>query len=154
MDFENGINDWTKTGTAFNNQPTYGDNPTHRNRGQPAQQEGHWWIGGYENRPGPSYPAGKTQGDGPTGTLTSPVFRISGKTLTFLIGGGCDITTVRLELLISGQVMKKETGKCNESMERRYWDVRHFHGKVAQIRLVDQSSGGWGHINFDDLSCV
>ena len=32
FDFEGRISDWVKTGTAFNNQPTYGDNPTARNR--------------------------------------------------------------------------------------------------------------------------
>ena len=36
-------------------------------------------------------------------------------------------------------------------MERVTWDVMEFHGQKAQIKLVDNSSGGWGHINFDDL---
>ncbi|XP_031560698.1 sushi, von Willebrand factor type A, EGF and pentraxin domain-containing protein 1-like [Actinia tenebrosa] len=156
MDFENSIDHWTKTGTAFNNQPTYGDNPRFRNR-ESAQQQGNWWIGGAENRPSPSHPAGQIQGDGPTGTLTSPTFQITGKSLSFLIGGGCDVTKVRVELLIDGLVVKRETGRCFESMERRCWDVSEYQGKVAQVRLVDQSTGSWGHINFDDLrgdSCI
>ena len=86
FDFEHGISDWTKTGTAFENQPTYGDNPTARGRGQPANLKGDWWIGGYENRQSPSSPAGEIQGDGPQGTLTSPTFRIMGGKLSFLIG--------------------------------------------------------------------
>ena len=36
-------------------------------------------------------------------------------------------------------------------MERVTWDVMEFYGQMAQIRLVDNSSGAWGHINFDDL---
>lgn len=105
FDFENGIDGWTRTGTAFNNQPTYGDNPTARNR-EPANQQGNWWIGGYENRPSEATPVGQTQGDNPQGILTSPHFNITGKTISFLIGGGCDINTIRAELLMGSQVVR------------------------------------------------
>ena len=91
FDFETGLSGWKRTGTAFNNQPTYGDNPTARNRGQPANQQGDWWIGGYENRPSKAATPGAVQGDGPQGTLASPFFKIVGKRISFLIGGGCDI---------------------------------------------------------------
>lgn len=47
FDFEDGIGGWEKTGTAFDNQPTFGDNPTARDR-EPAKQQGDWWIGGTE----------------------------------------------------------------------------------------------------------
>ena len=43
------------------------------------------------------------------------------------------------------------TGKCTETMERVTWDVMEFRGQKAQIKLVDDSSGAWGHINFDNL---
>ena len=104
FDFEDGIDGWNTTGTVFNNQPTYGDNPTARNRGQPANQQGDWWIGGAENRPSKSVTAGQTQGDGPQGTLTSPSFKIIGQTISFLIGGGCDVNVVRAELIVGNQV--------------------------------------------------
>ena len=88
----------------FDNQPTYGDNPTARNRGQPAKQQGDYWVGGYEDRPTPDDTPGKIQGDGPTGTLTSPFFEITGKYNTFLIGGGCDANLARADLIIDGVV--------------------------------------------------
>ena len=88
----------------FNNQPTYGDNPTARHRGQPSEHQGHYWIGGFENRPSPDAPGGAIQGDGPRGTLTSPVFKIKGRYISFLIGGGCDHNVVRAELVINGRV--------------------------------------------------
>ena len=104
FDFETGLHGWKKTGTAFNNQPTYGDNPTARNRGQPAKQQGEWWIGGAENRPSKAATPGALQGDGPQGTLVSPFFKIVGKQISFKIGGGCDIKTVRAELIVDHQV--------------------------------------------------
>lgn len=104
FDFEDGIDGWKRTGTAFDNQPTYGDNPSARNR-ESAQQQGDWWIGGYENRPSKDKPAGRVQGDGPQGTLTSPPFIIRGKNISFLIGGGCALNVVRAELLVDNQVI-------------------------------------------------
>lgn len=149
-DFESGnLNGWHKAGTAFSDQPTYGDNPTARNRGQASNHQGHYWIGGYEYRPSPNHKAGAIQGDGPKGTLTSTPFPIRKNTIRFLIGGGCDMDSVRAELLINGDMVRQSTGKCNETMAENSWDVSAFKGQHARIRLVDNASGGWGHINFD-----
>ena len=151
-DFETGdLRGWHATGTAFNNQPTYGDNPTARHRGQPSRHQGNYWIGGYENRHTQSDPAGRIQGEAPQGTLTSEPFTITSKLVSFLIGGGCDIKTERIELVVDGHVAHRATGKCTETMERVKWDLREFRNRTAQLRLVDSSSGGWGHINFDDV---
>ncbi|MCX5819404.1 MAG: hypothetical protein NT047_05785 [Deltaproteobacteria bacterium] len=151
-DFETGdLRGWVKTGDAFNFQPTYGDNPTARNRGQASKHQGQYWIGGYEKRMRASDPAGQVQGDGPQGTLTSDTFTISRPSMNFLLGGGCDINAERVELLIDGQVVFKATGKCTETMERMSWDVSQYQGRSAEVRLIDASGGGWGHINFDDV---
>lgn len=88
----------------FSNQPTFGDNPTARNRGQPSKHQGDWWIGGFENRPSKEAHAGDIQGDVPTGRLTSPRFRIIGRKISFLIGGGCDVNLIRVELLVNVEV--------------------------------------------------
>lgn len=45
----------------------------------------------------------------------------------------------------------RTTGRCTETMTRRRWNVRAFIGRTGFVRLVDYGSGGWGHINFDDL---
>ncbi|KAK3723837.1 hypothetical protein QZH41_019521, partial [Actinostola sp. cb2023] len=157
FDFEqHGKDKWTLTGTAFNNQPTYGDNPTARHRKQPSHNKGKWWIGGFENRPSPSAKAGAIQGDKPTGTMTSPLFLINGYKLSFLIGGGCDLKLERVELLIDGEieqgkVVAQATGKCTETMATQEWNVGDYVGKFARVRLVDSGEGGFGHINFDQL---
>ncbi len=151
-DFETGdLRGWTGSSEAFSNQPTFGDNPTARRRDQPAFQQGDYWIGTFENRPSPVQPAGRVQGDRPQGTLSSSPFRIGQPFITFLIGGGCDINVVRAELLVNQQVVRRATGKCSESMSAHEWDVTEFQNQIAQIRLIDNSSGGWGHINFDHV---
>ena len=84
------------------------------------------------------------------GTLTSPKFRIIGHKLSFLLGGGCDVGKIRVELLVNGQVVRKAfADECREKMRRREWDVRQFKNRIAQIRLVDASRQG--HMTFDDL---
>ena len=94
------------TGRAFIHQPTFGDNPVARKR-ESAQQQGDWWIGGAENRPSESDPAGNLHTDSadtPLGTLISPCFRIVGRDISFLIGGGCTISDIRAELIVNNQV--------------------------------------------------
>lgn len=49
------------------------------------------------------------------------------------------------------QAVRNETGNCTETMLIKRWNVVAFVGQRARIRLVDFSSYGWGHINFDDL---
>ena len=67
------------------------------------------------------------------------------------------ITVVEIRLLtcpivyIVFQVVRRATGKCTETMSRESWDVHEYVGQLARLRLVDASSGGWGHINFDDM---
>ena len=94
------------TGTAFIYQPTFGDNPVARKR-ESAQQQGDWWIGGAEKRPSERDPAGRLHTDSadtPLGTLISPCFRIVGRDISFLIGGGCTISDIRAELIVDNQV--------------------------------------------------
>ncbi len=151
-DFETGrLDGWMITGTAFNRQPTYGDNPTARNRGQASNHQGNYWIGGFEDRPTPYDRAGAIQGDGPKGQMTSLPFIIRKPTISFLIGGGCDMYGVRIELVVNNVVHRQATGKCTETMSVESWDVSNLMGKEAAIRIVDNATGGWGHINVDDI---
>lgn len=150
--FESGtLSGWGKKGLSFNNQPTYGDNPTAGHRAEPSQHEGNYWVGTYENRSKPEDNPGGVQGDEPKGVLVSAPFVIEKPLITFLVGGGCNMNAERAELVINGEAVLQATGKCRETMERQSWDVSPYIGQTAQIRLVDASSGKWGHINFDDV---
>ncbi|PFX18690.1 hypothetical protein AWC38_SpisGene16918 [Stylophora pistillata] len=153
FDFEDGIGGWETTGTAFIYQPTFGDNPIARGR-ESAKLQGDWWVGGAENRPRKGSPPGGQHPDGsdpPRGTLTSPCFRIVGKNISFLIGGGCNVSVIRVELIVNNQTVRKETGNCEETMHRKSWHVEEYIGQIARVRLLDETACCWGHINFDDL---
>jgi fructan beta-fructosidase len=95
-------------------------------------------------------------GDGTTGTLMSPEFRLERKHLNFLIGGGGYPGETCLNLLIDGQVVRTATGPNTEAggseeLDWHTWDVAEFFGKTAAIQIVDRRTGGWGHINVDQI---
>ena len=134
FDFEDGIDGWDKTGTAFNNQPTYGDNPTARGHSSPANQQGDWWIGGYEDRPSKETPPGLSQGDEPLGTLTFPPFTIIGKNISFLIGGACDESFSRAELIVKGLV-----SSISSLLSLSVLDIQSLLPKVKEIQRLFMS---------------
>ena len=173
LDFETGdLSGWTKGGgvsmvsedkvpdvsvvNAFDYQPTRGDNPTARDRGQPSNHQGDYWIGTYERYQGLSgQKPGQFQGDEPVGYIQSPYFTIPSGTLSFLIGGGSSFAT-RVEFFVrdpreSRKLKFYATGKDTETMERVTWNLTPFAGKTGGLRIVDESSGPWGHINVDDF---
>ena len=96
--FENGMAHWTGNGVSFDFQPTFGDNPTARNRGQPSNHEGDYWIGTWEKYDGitPGQNPGDGRGDDKTGFAVSDNFVLDKPVLKFLIGGGCNIAQVGL----------------------------------------------------------
>ena len=91
---------WTKKGTAFQNQPKRGDNPSARQRGERSNHQGEWWIGSFEPyQVSPGVPTCPIPGDVPTGRLQSNEFTIPEGSLTFLVGGGAAFET-RVELIV------------------------------------------------------
>ena len=136
-DFEGGsYGDWTATGDAFGSAPAKGTLP---NQQTVAGYRGQGLVNTYRN------------GDTATGTLTSPEFTISHGHLSFLIGGGRHPGVCALNLLVDGAVVRTATGDDNERLAWKSWDVSALKGKKATLQIVDQHTGGWGHINVDHL---
>ena len=38
-----------------------------------------------------------------------------------------------------------------ETLSPDFWDVSSLQGKTARLQIVDQATGGWGHINVDQI---
>ncbi|WP_406110520.1 GH32 C-terminal domain-containing protein [Streptomyces sp. NBC_01003] len=140
-DFEGGsYGDWTTTGDAFGPAPATGT--------LPGQQEVSGYLGG-------GLVNTFRDGDSTTGTLTSPEFTLDKDYVNFLVGGGNhpagSENPTAVELLVDGQVVRSATGKDTEALNWASWDVKDLDGKKAQIRIVDDNTGGWGHVNIDNI---
>ncbi|HLX61329.1 MAG TPA: glycoside hydrolase family 32 protein [Planctomycetota bacterium] len=132
---------WKTTGDAFGSGPAHGDLP------------GQMHVDGYL---GKGYVNSFHGGDKSTGTLVSPEFKIERKYITFLIGGGGFAGKTCMNLVIGGKTERTATGPNtqpggSETLERQTWDVSELAGKSARIEIIDDATGGWGHINVDHI---
>lgn len=143
-DFESGnLSGWTATGSAF--------------VAADATNAANWGWGGPFNYQG-SYHLWSVQsgGDSDTGTLQTQDFVLGGNgIITFMIGGGFDFNNVYLALVrkSDGAVLMKATGDNNDSEDytQKQFDASAFIGVECYMKLVDTATGGWGHINLDNL---
>lgn len=134
-DFESGYEQWTVTGEAFGSAPASGTLPN--------QQRVSGFLGkGLVN----SY----LDGDGTTGRMVSRKFRIERRYIRFLVGGGSSPQT-QIRLVVGGRVVRAASGRNEELLLPRSWDVSEFEGQEAEIHIVDEAKGGWGHINVDHI---
>jgi putative membrane-bound dehydrogenase-like protein len=146
LGFEEGsLAGWTATGDAFREQPVRQDGISSRWQGQTSNKEGDWFIGGYE-----------IANDTGLGTLTSPTFAVTHPYLSFRLNGGSTPAT-RAEVFIPAtgndpeNVLFTAVGDQREQMKLMVADLRRWQGATIAVRIVDESQGGWGHLNFDDI---
>ncbi|MBE3069159.1 MAG: hypothetical protein IMZ66_02875 [Planctomycetes bacterium] len=104
---------WKATGEAFGAGPARGTLPRQM---EVTGFQGNGLVNSY------------LQGDGATGTLTSPAFKIERNGITFLIGGGRKPWRCCINLLVGGQAVRTATGRDNERLEWQHWDVGEFRG--------------------------
>jgi len=123
---------WEATGTAFEKGPASGD--------LLRKLE-------IENAGDAQVISSEIDGDGPTGTLTSPEFKIEKPYISFRIGGGDYEQHACMNLLIDGKTVKSATGWNSDHLLPDAWDVRALIGKTARIQIVDNATGTWGHVN-------
>jgi fructan beta-fructosidase len=141
-DFEGSdYGEWKVAGEAFGKAPARGTLP------------GQMHVEGYE---GQGLVNSFTGGDRPTGTLTSPVFKVRKSNISFLIGGGYHPEKTCINLLVDGKIVRTATGPNSqpggsERLEWQTWDVSRFQEQSAVIQIVDTATGGWGHINVDQI---
>src|ERR1043166_5087390 len=128
---------WQSTGTAFRRGPAHD--------AQIPRLE-------IENSRGRGVASSEIDDDGPVGTLTSPAFKIERTYISFLIAGGNYEHHTCLNLLVDGKIVRSATGWNSDRLTPASWNVRSLLGQEAQIQLVDEASGTWGHINVDQIA--
>jgi arylsulfatase A-like enzyme len=137
---ESNYGDWKTTGTAFGTKPTGPKNKVTGHQGKSLVDT--FLI---------------NRSDAPTGTLSSPTFDIKRKYINFLIGGGKIPKETCINLVVDGKTVKTAVGIAQKNAQGRKvmvwksWDVSKLAGKQAHIQIVDQASGGWGHIMVDHI---
>ena len=142
-DFEDGTyQGWKSTGDAFGNGPL--TEKTKAGYQKDIRHRGKFFANSHKVRDG-----GK--GDAHTGTLTSPEFKVERDYISFLIGGGNHRGATCLNLLVDGKPVGTATGPASNTMVSKFWDVRKFRGKTAQIQAIDNHKAGWGNIGFDHV---
>ncbi len=85
------------------------------------------------------------------GVLESPVFRLVGERVSFLVGGGAHKNTYVALCTLDGQEVRKGNGRNKQEMLRYTWDVTPWIGEKVYLKVVDRNPGGWGHATFDDF---
>jgi non-lysosomal glucosylceramidase len=85
------------------------------------------------------------------GRLISPEFTIERSWISFLVGGGAHAGRTCMNLVVDGEVVRTVTGRNQERLERENWRVADLVGRRAHLEIVDRESGGWGHINIDQI---
>ncbi|HLJ54091.1 MAG TPA: GH116 family glycosyl hydrolase, partial [Chthonomonadaceae bacterium] len=85
-----------------------------------------------------------------TGKMVSQPFAIERRFIKFLVGGGSSRNT-QIRLVVDGRTVRAASGRNDERLLPAFWDVRDLQGRQAHIEIVDNATGGWGHINVDQI---
>lgn len=90
------------------------------------------------------------QGDKQVGSVTSPALPSTRSKLHLRVAGGAG-DGVAVELLAGGQVVQSARGQGDENLRPAVWDLLPYVGKTLQVRIRDDATGDWGHINVDAM---
>ncbi len=89
--------------------------------------------------------------DQQTGMIVSPLFIPKGGEMTFRVGGGGGPATYVALCTADGTEVQTARGVNNQLMQKASWDLAPYVGKEMFIKIVDESTDGWGHITADDF---
>lgn len=94
--------------------------------------------------------------DAATGTITSPAFTIDRNTLHFLLAGGHHPLgqpgATSVNLLVNRQPVRTATGDDTGSLKPVSWDLSDLQGQTAQLQVLDDATGSWGHLILDQVT--
>jgi len=128
---------WSASGEAFQRWPI--------RRSPPGQQrplgQVDWFVSSYH----------PNKGDAAVGHLSSAPIPLEGDVLAIRVAGGRDPKALRVELVVDGEIIASATGHDSEIFARHAWDISGYQGRIAILRIIDEATGGWGHIMVDEI---
>jgi sucrose-6-phosphate hydrolase SacC (GH32 family) len=132
---------WKVEGTAFGTAPARGTLP------------GQMHVDGFLGKQLVNSFVG---GDDSTGKLISSEFTIARDFIAFRIGGGGWDGTTCMNLIVDGATVRTASGPNTEpggteTLTPQGWEVSAWKGKSARLEIIDKATGGWGHINVDQI---
>ncbi len=89
--------------------------------------------------------------DQQTGVIVSPLFIPKGGEMTFRVGGGGGPATFVSLCTADSTEVHTARGVNNQLMQKARWDLAPYVGKKMFIKIVDESTDGWGHITADNF---
>ncbi len=135
---------WAGTGWSVETNTSNNSGPTYRNDHNQGPPPAGYTGDRYVN----SFAVGA---DGARLTLISPTFTITKKYIKLRVGGGNYPDETYVGLFINNERVFNETGDNGPNITQRTWDVTEYVGQQAEIRIVDNSGGGWGFIMCDEI---
>ncbi len=85
------------------------------------------------------------------GIVESPVILLEGQTIDLLVGGGSHPTTYVGLFDLEGAELARASGIDQQEMQEVRWSVPEAVGRPVILRIVDQHTGGWGHVTLDHV---
>jgi hypothetical protein len=89
--------------------------------------------------------------DSQTGIIVSPLFIPKGDVMTFRVGGGKGDGTYVALCTAAGKEVKTVRGNNSQTMQLARLDLKPYAGNTMFLKIVDQSTSGWGHITLDNF---
>ncbi|MEM8736433.1 MAG: arylsulfatase, partial [Planctomycetota bacterium] len=89
--------------------------------------------------------------DAQIGILVSPWFIPNGDKITFRVGGGRGKDTYVALCSEAGKEVLHARGINSQTMQTVQWDLKPYNKRKMFLKIVDQSTGGWGHVTADDF---
>ena len=144
-DFESGeLAPWKVVSGSFGH--LIGSRNEFFNNGREYNKQGEFYLTTLE----PSADANKGL-DRQTGIIVSPLFIPQGGPMTFRIGGGRGQATYAALCTGDGEQVEFARGVNDQLMQQAAWNLTPYAGQRMFIKIVDDSTTGWGHITVDDF---
>ncbi|MBT3468995.1 MAG: arylsulfatase, partial [Opitutae bacterium] len=89
--------------------------------------------------------------DSQTGIIISPLFIPKGGKMTFRVGGGNGNFIYVALCAEDGRELETARGINDQVMQTASWDLSQYAGQKTFIKIVDQSTSGWGHVTADNF---